>query len=95
VPGADEGGIRTAETSRQERCARCPLAAVRVAQPAAATDSKGAPIKNTASSRTATQAPILSVRRRSGFRSRPSLRASRVVFIPGTKYFLAVRFSPQ
>jgi hypothetical protein len=91
MTGAD-ARTRMAETWRQERSARCPLAPARVAQPAAATDSKGAPIKKTVSSRIATQVPILSVRRRSGFLSRPSLRASRLVFIPGTRYFLAVRY---
>ena len=54
------------------------------AQPAAAADRKGAPIKNTASSSAERQAAILSVRRRSGLPSRPSLRAIRVVFMPGT-----------
>ena len=59
----------------------------------AAIDSTGAPIENIASSTAPMQAAILSVRRRSGLPSRPSLRASRVALMPGTP--LPGRLSPQ
>ena len=67
----------------QERSARSWAAPQRDAQPAAAADSNGAPAKNAASSRAAAQAAILSIRRRNGLPSTPSLRASRDAFMPG------------
>ena len=87
-PGGRAARSKTAETWRQERAACCPAATVWPAQPTALTDSTGAPVKNTASSSAARQAAILSVRRRSGLPSRPSLRASLVVLMPGTPFAL-------
>jgi len=52
----------------------------------AATDSMGAPVRNTAIGSAAMQAASLSMRPRSGFPSRPSLRDSHVVFMPGTPF---------
>ena len=80
--GAGAAFRTTAGTARQDRATGCSAAATRLTQPTAALASTGAPITNTATRRTARQAAILSVRRRSGLPSRPSLRATRDAIKP-------------